>query len=316
MTQGNGQRRVVIIGGGFGGLFAARALQGSASVTLIDRAGHHLFAAAALPVLDRHPVRGEDRRPAARSAGETQERRRRPGRGRSTLTPKAAASWRGGSAARPGVRLRRPDRGRRGPAVLFRPSRVRPLGPGHEDDLRCAGHPAPGVRRVRDGQHRHRPGGTPHYLTFALVGAGPTGVELAGQIREVATKTLRAEFRNIQPEDARVLLFDGGSAPLAMFGPKLSQKAADTLDKPGGRAAHGLDRHPRRRGICPRPRPRRPGDALRRRHRAVDRRGRGPADGQGPRRRHRRRAGPGRAHRGREEPAPSPTIRRSPSSAT
>jgi NADH dehydrogenase len=68
------------------------------------------------------------------------------------------------------------------------------------------------------------------YLTFALVGAGPTGVELAGQIREVATKTLRAEFRNIKPEDARVLLFDGGSAPLAMFGPKLSQMAAKALD--------------------------------------------------------------------------------------
>jgi NADH dehydrogenase len=75
------------------------------------------------------------------------------------------------------------------------------------------------------------------YLTFALVGAGPTGVELAGQIREVATKTLRAEFRGIEPEDARVLLFDGGSAPLAMFGPKLSQKASKTLQ------ALGVEQH-------------------------------------------------------------------------
>ena len=50
-----------------------------------------------------------------------------------------------------------------------------------------------------------------HWLTFALVGAGPTGVELAGQIREVATKTLRREYRHIKPEDARVLLFDGGT---------------------------------------------------------------------------------------------------------
>jgi NADH dehydrogenase len=71
------------------------------------------------------------------------------------------------------------------------------------------------------------------YLTFALVGAGPTGVELAGQIREVATKTLNAEFRTISPEDARVLLFDGGSAPLAVFGPKLSRKAAETLQRLG-----------------------------------------------------------------------------------
>jgi NADH dehydrogenase len=71
------------------------------------------------------------------------------------------------------------------------------------------------------------------WLTFALVGAGPTGVELAGQIRELATKTLRAEFRKVEPEDARVLLFDGGSAPLATFGEKLSAKAEQTLRKLG-----------------------------------------------------------------------------------
>jgi NADH dehydrogenase len=58
-------------------------------------------------------------------------------------------------------------------------------------------------------------------------------VELAGQIREVATKTLRHEYHHIRPEDARVLLFDGGSAPLAPFGPALSAKAASTLDKLG-----------------------------------------------------------------------------------
>ena len=71
------------------------------------------------------------------------------------------------------------------------------------------------------------------WLTFALVGAGPTGVELAGQIREVATKTLRDEYRHIKPEDARVLLFDGGDAPLTPFGPELSAKAARTLTKLG-----------------------------------------------------------------------------------
>jgi NADH:ubiquinone reductase (H+-translocating) len=71
------------------------------------------------------------------------------------------------------------------------------------------------------------------WLTFALVGAGPTGVELAGQIRELATKTLRAEYRNAKPEEARVLLFDGGSAPLAAFGKKLSAKVAKELGKLG-----------------------------------------------------------------------------------
>ena len=49
------------------------------------------------------------------------------------------------------------------------------------------------------------------WLTFALVGAGPTGVELAWQIREVATETLRSGYRRIRPDDARVMLFDGGA---------------------------------------------------------------------------------------------------------
>ena len=71
------------------------------------------------------------------------------------------------------------------------------------------------------------------WLTFALVGAGPTGVELAGQIREVATKTLRREYRHIEPKQARVLLFDGGRAPLAAFGSKLSALAARDLQKLG-----------------------------------------------------------------------------------
>jgi NADH dehydrogenase len=67
------------------------------------------------------------------------------------------------------------------------------------------------------------------WLTFALVGAGPTGVELAGQIRELATKTLRSEYRKFQPEDAKVVLLDGGSAPLATFGDELSRRAEREL---------------------------------------------------------------------------------------
>ena len=66
-----------------------------------------------------------------------------------------------------------------------------------------------------------------------MVGAGPTGVELAGQIRELATTTLRKEYRHIHPEDARVILFDGGDEPLAAFGPKLAAKAKRALDKLG-----------------------------------------------------------------------------------
>ena len=73
-------------------------------------------------------------------------------------------------------------------------------------------------------------------LTFVVVGAGPTGVELAGQIRELATFTLRDQFRRIDPEAATVLLFDGGSMPLAPFGPNLVAAFAMALLVPSGRA--------------------------------------------------------------------------------
>jgi NADH dehydrogenase len=71
------------------------------------------------------------------------------------------------------------------------------------------------------------------WLTFAIAGGGPTGVELAGQIREMATRALANEFHSIEPEDARVVLFDGGSCVLATFAPELTAKATKTLTKLG-----------------------------------------------------------------------------------
>lgn len=71
------------------------------------------------------------------------------------------------------------------------------------------------------------------WLTFGVTGAGPTGVELAGQIRELATRTIEREFRTIDPTEARVLLFDGGDAVLTSFGPSLSRRARHTLEELG-----------------------------------------------------------------------------------
>jgi NADH dehydrogenase len=68
------------------------------------------------------------------------------------------------------------------------------------------------------------------WLTIALVGAGPTGVELAGQIRELAVRSLRSDFRTFEPQTVRVLLLDGGKEPLATFGDDLSAKAAKELE--------------------------------------------------------------------------------------
>ncbi|MDK6690083.1 FAD-dependent oxidoreductase, partial [Aerococcus urinae] len=55
-------------------------------------------------------------------------------------------------------------------------------------------------------------------LTFVVVGAGATGVEMAGQIRELASRTLKNEFRKVNPENARVVLVDGAPTPLPAFG--------------------------------------------------------------------------------------------------
>ena len=70
-------------------------------------------------------------------------------------------------------------------------------------------------------------------LTFVVVGAGPTGVEMAGQIRELASKTLKGEFRQIDPTKARVILVDGAPYPLPPFGEKLGQKTRSELEKLG-----------------------------------------------------------------------------------
>ena len=71
------------------------------------------------------------------------------------------------------------------------------------------------------------------WLTFVVVGAGPTGVEMAGQIAELAHRTLRRDFRRIDTSKARVILLDAAPAVLGMFGEKLSAAATEQLRKIG-----------------------------------------------------------------------------------
>ena len=227
-------RRVVVIGGGFGGLFTVRGLHGSdAEITVVDRAAHHLFqpllyqvatgvlseGQIAVPVRDlmrRHShvdcLMGEVTAVDAVSRTLTVER---PGGGE--------------------LDLEYDD--------LVVAAGVRQSYFGHDE---FAEH-APGMKTLADAllirrklfgafemaQTASDPVERRRWLTFALVGAGPTGVELAGQIRELATHTLRREFRRIDPEEARVLLFDGGDEPLAVFGPQLAGKAATALTSLG-----------------------------------------------------------------------------------
>jgi NADH dehydrogenase len=222
--------RVVIIGGGFGGLFAARALRGAPlSVTLIDRTAQHVFE----PLLYQCAT-------GILSEGQISSPLRlvlRKHRNLDCITAEAIDV----DAAGRRVICRRPL----GEQIdvpydyLIVAAGVRQSYFGHDQFAAFA----PGMKTISDALTIRRrvfgafemaetaadPAERRHWLTFALVGAGPTGVELAGQIRELATKTLRAEYRHIEPEDARVLLFDGGSAPLAVFGDRLSGKAAKEL---------------------------------------------------------------------------------------
>src|SRR5207302_5788252 len=84
------------------------------------------------------------------------------------------------------------------------------------------------------------------WLTFVSVGAGPTGVEMAGQIGELARDTLRNDFRAIDPRTARILLVEVADRVLTTFPPSLSAKAQRSLEKLGvtvltGRAVTGID---------------------------------------------------------------------------
>ena len=228
------QSQVVIIGGGFAGLFAARALGGGPfSVTLVDRTPQHVFQ----PLLYQCAT-------GILSEGQiTAPLRRLMQKHRNVDCIVADAVDLDADAHE--VVCRRPG----GETIALPYDRlivaagVQQSYFGHDEFAEWA----PGMKDISDvltirrrvfgafemAETAQDPAEQKRWLTFALVGAGPTGVELAGQIRELATKTLRSEYRRAQPEDARVLLFDGGPKPLASFGDKLSAWAADALRRLG-----------------------------------------------------------------------------------
>ncbi len=234
MAEKSGPHRVVIIGGGFAGLFAARALRRApVHVTLLDRSEHHLFQ----PLLYQCATGMLSEGKISFPLRDLLKRHRN--------VDFVLAEVTGIDPVERRVVARRPT----GDEIAFDydylivAAGVRQSYFGHDEYAAFA----PGMKTIEDTRRVRRrvfgafemaesatdPEERRRWLTFALVGAGPTGVELAGQIRELATKTLHREFRHIQPDEARVMLFDGGSAPLAAFGPKLSALAARDLSKLG-----------------------------------------------------------------------------------
>jgi NADH dehydrogenase len=226
--------RVLIIGGGFGGLFCARRLgRAGVDVTLLDRAACHVFQ----PLLYQCATGTLSIGQISRSLREELARHRNV----TTLLGEAVAL----DADARRVTARRPDESKFDVEYdyLVIAAGMRQSYFGHEEFAAWA----PEMKTLDDALSIRRrvfaafeiaetqPPGPEReqWLTFAVTGAGPTGVELAGQIRELATRALANEFHSINPEDARVLLFDGGDRVLKSFAPNLSERATKTLTKLG-----------------------------------------------------------------------------------
>lgn len=232
MSQG--RLRVLIIGGGFGGLFCARRLAGAdVDVTLMDRAAGHLFQ----PLLYQCATGTLSMAHISRSLREEFARHRNV----TTLLGEAVAL---NPEARTVTALRPDD------THFTVDYDVLVVAAGMQQSYFGNSHFAewaPGMKTLDDALCiRQRlftafeiaetlPPGPERdsWLTFAVAGGGPTGVELAGQIRELATRTLANEFHSIEPEEARVLLFDGGDRLLKSFAPALTTRATRTLEKLG-----------------------------------------------------------------------------------
>src|SRR3954447_2041261 len=225
------RHRVVIVGAGFGGLFAARALRRAPlDVTVIDRTNHHLFEPLLYQVAPGlSPVAGVPR--AIRDV----LRRHKNTRvllGEVTDIDLAARE------------LHLDTRGRR--SVVPYDSLIVAAGStqsyfGHDE---FAVH-APGMKTIDDAlELRGRIFGAfemaevdaerrEHWLTFAVVGGGPTGVELAGQIAELSRRTLKRNFRTFDPAEARIVLVQAGGAVLPTFPVPLQRRAHRDLEDLG-----------------------------------------------------------------------------------
>ena len=229
-----GRTRVLVIGGGFGGLFCARRLGGvDVDVTLLDRSACHVFQ----PLLYQCAT-------GTLSVGQiSRSLREELARHRNVTTLLGDAIELDADARR--VTARRPDDTTFTVDydVLVVAAGMQQSYFGHDEYAQWA----PGMKSLDDALSIRRrlfgafeiaetlPPGPERtgWLTFVVAGGGPTGVELAGQIREMATRTLANEFHSIAPEEARVLLFDGGDRLVKSFAPDLAGKAAKVLEKLG-----------------------------------------------------------------------------------
>ena len=221
---------VVIIGGGFGGLEAAKSLaKAPVDITLIDKTNHHLFQ----PLLYQVATAGL----AAPAIAAPTRSLFRHQANLTTLMAEVSDI----DAKEKKVHLSD------GTTLLF-DHLILAAGATHS----YFGHDewsafAPGLKTLEDAFEIRRkvlfafesaekeadPEKRQNWLTLCVIGAGPTGVEMAGAFAEIARQTLVGEFRRINPHDARILLIEGGPRVLQAMPETLSQKALEQLQKLG-----------------------------------------------------------------------------------
>lgn len=224
------RKHVIVVGGGFGGLSAAKALaKAPVRVTLVDRSNHHLFQ----PLLYQVAMAGLS---PAEIASPLRVILRRQENVTVLLDEVVGVDL-------AGKRVSLREGGPLEYDYLIVGTGARTNYFGHDD---WVAH-APGLkdlddaveirRRVllsfeaaeREGNELRRR----ELLTFIVIGGGPTGVELAGAIAELAAFVLNRDFRRIRPDMTRVLLLEGGPRILASFDASLSEKAERALSKMG-----------------------------------------------------------------------------------
>jgi NADH dehydrogenase len=243
------KHHVVVVGGGFGGLQAVRRLRHAAvDVTLIDRRNFHLFQPLVYQVAT-----------GALSAGEISSPLRGIFKDDENVSVLLGEVTGFDLAARQVIVDRLPNGGEArkiayGSLVVAGGSSYSYFG--HEEWRRFA----PEVKSLESALDVRRriltafeaaevepdPALRDAWLTFAVVGAGPTGVELAGQIAEIARDTLHGDFRAIDTRAARILLIERDDRVLPLFPPRLSNRATRALEGLGvtplvGRAVVGID---------------------------------------------------------------------------
>ncbi len=236
--------RIVIVGGGFGGLATARALKNTpAEIVLIDRTNHHLFQPLLYQVATSVLTPGQIGSPIRGILGKQQNTI--VILGEVTAVDKNNRFVLVNSADRTGVPLSYD--------FLVLATGVTHSYFGHHEFEKFA----PGLKSLadavairnkilqafEDAEAEEDPSRHRDLLTFVLVGAGPTGVEMAGAIAVLIRNTLKSEFRRINPESARIVLLDMAPRILGTFSEDLSRAAKERLESLGVevRLGHGVD---------------------------------------------------------------------------